>query len=251
MENEEQPQEEVVEENAAPVESAETTEPEKLDRPEENYKAEIARHKAEVERLKIELATKATAPVSTERKRDQNDISTWTDHELKMLQKSKDANIPDTYRDQAEELLIERKVQRIHERNRETELKVTTDVRLKTEYPETSDPNSEFSLKMEQVMREYDLHRTPAGKLAAARIVAADMKKGTSVSDAKGRKIESDRVARVKGQMVDGDRPKPADVETPAKKIEEIEKGVRAGSQEAFNEALKLKGMTREQFFKR
>lgn len=236
------PEEEVVQSEETVNE--ETPEEEKVDdRPEVNYKAEIERHKRDNERLRQELA-KRDVPTG-ERKRDSNDITTWPNHELKMLMKSADASIPQSIKDQAEDLLLERKVQAIRERDKEVEHRVKADVRLQTEYPEAMDSSSKLALRMEQVMAEYNLPKSPTGRLAAAKIATADL----DTSDVKRRKNESTRITRVKGEMADGDRPKSADGANSQKKVEEIEKGVIRGEQKAFNEALKFKGLTRDSFF--
>lgn len=178
----------------------------KEDRPEVNYQAELARKNAEIQRLRAERETLSAQPV----KRDQSDLTTWTDGELKMLRNSNDASVAQ-YKDQADEILLERKVRAIQARDYETRKREETRKTLETEYPETADPHSEFSVKMEKVMQEYDLHKTPAGRLAAAKIVSAEGKNAQS----KGQTKESKRVTSVKGQMVDGDRPKPTEVKDP------------------------------------
>ena len=196
--SEEQDKQEVVEENNEVTPEVK----EELDRPEENYKAELARKNAEIARLRAEKESYSAQPV----KRDPQDISTWSDQELKMLRNSPDPNLAG-YKDQADELLLERKVKQIQAKEYENRRREEAKAKLEAEHPEALDPSSEFSIKVEKVMREYDLSRTPAGRLVAAKIVAAEGK----TSKAKGQETESNRVSRVKANMVDGDRPKPTE----------------------------------------
>jgi hypothetical protein len=132
------------------------------------------------------------------------------------------------------------------------EKRALSDIELRTKYPEALDPASEMSVKMEQVMFDLDLQKSPAGRLAAAKIVAAEMGKGRSKTTAQERKAEADRIARVKGQMVDGDRSRSTEGGSPAKKVEEIEARVKKESltqADGFGEALKHAGIDRSSFF--
>lgn len=218
-------------------------EPEKTEeRPEENYKAELARKNARIAQLESERLAAADKPV----KRDPADISTWTDAELKMLRGSNDPSVAQ-YKDQADELLLERKVKQIQARDYETRRKADVQNELANQFPEALDSSSEFAQRMNKVVREYDLDRTPAGKLVAAKIVAADMKAASGKSKGK----ESDRVTTVKGQMVDGDRPLPAEVKNPNKQKDLKEKLLNEGStgHEATAEWIDSRGL-REKFGK-
>ena len=255
MENENQNQEEVVnqevEQVAENVQSeAQTPEP---DRPEINYKAELERRKAETEKLRQELEAERSKQIQ---RRDQNDISTWSDLELKALKNSQDPSVL-PYKDQAEELLLERKVKAIRERERMAEKRATTEVTLRTQYPEALDPSSDFAAKMEQVMYDLDLQKSPAGRLAAARIVAGESSKGSSKSNAAGRKQEEARLKDVKQTLSEGDRPDPRQNMTNPKKNEELINIVndKHSSHEAQSlamaELLKQKGISRDSFFKR
>lgn len=246
-EEQEQSQEQEVEQTEEVIEEVQEVE-EKKERPEENYKAELARKNAEIARLRAEKESYSAQP---ERKRDPADITTWSDNELRMLKNSNDPSVA-AYKDQADELLLERKVKAIQAREYENRRKEEAKAKLEAEHPEALDPTSEFSMKVEKVMREYDLSRTPAGRLVAAKIVAAEGK----ASKAKGQDNEASRVSRVKGQMVDGDRPKPTDkgkdLESKRKSLsEDLLFGKENRQVEAISEIMKDRGMTRESFFKK
>ncbi len=242
MEEQEQPKDEVVQDQV------EQAEPEvKEDRPEENYKAELARKNAEIARLRSLAEEKESKVV----KYDPQDITTWNDNELKMLVKSPDANLA-RYKDQAEDLLLERKVKQMQAKQYEEGRKLAAHQELESKYPEALDPSSDMAQKISKVMQEYDLSRTPAGRLVAAKIVAAEGK----ASVAKGQSTEKERVARVKGQMVDGDRPKPTEVKNPEAKTKEqkeklMDSRSESGQTEAISQILKDRGMDRQKFFGR
>lgn len=218
------------------------------DRPEENWKAELARKNVEIDRLRSQMES---ARQSDAQRRDPADIRTWTDHELKMLKNSNDPSVSG-YKDQADEILLERKVHAIRSRERNEERRIAADLELRSSYPEALDPSSEFSSRLEKTLYDYDLVKTPAGRLVAAKIVAAEMGKDSSKSEAKGRKNEADRVSRVKNQMVDGDRPKPADGNegkmSPDKR-KQLEERTIKGDDLAVAELLKEKGLTRDSLF--
>lgn len=191
----EQKVDEKVEEVAAEVK-------EQLDRPEENYKAEIARKNARIAQLEAErVAHEESKPKFNN---DSKDITNWDDNSLKLLRNSNDPNLAQ-YKDQADDILLERKVKVMQAREYENRRKEDTQRKLETEYPEAVDPTSEFSMKVDKVMKEHDLARTPSGRFLAAKIVALESKKSGN-----GQK-EADRVSRVKANMVDGDRPKPTE----------------------------------------
>lgn len=178
----------------------------KDDRPEINYKAELERKNRELERVRMELASRQQEPV----KRDPNDLKTWNEHELKAIINSNDPSVL-PYKDQAHDILLDRKVDARLAKQQETNKRVHADLELRNKYPEALDPTSELSMKIDQLMTEHDLSRTPAGRLVAAKLAAAELNQGKNVSNAKGQKAEKDRVASVKSQMVDGDRPKSTD----------------------------------------
>lgn len=169
-----------------------------------NREAELARKNREIERMRTELAMRQNEPV----KRDQNDISTWADHELKTIVNSNDPSVM-PYKEKANEILLDRKVDARLARKLETEKKVTAEMQLRQQFPEALDPSSDLAIKMDQIISEHDLSKTPAGRLVAAKLAAAELGQGKNTSDAKKTKSEQNRVTRVKGQMVDGDRPKP------------------------------------------
>ncbi len=250
MENEEiKPVEDVKEDVTPEV----TPEAKADDRPEINYKAELERRKASEERLRQELEAEKAKQVQ---RRDQNDISTWSDLELKALKNSNDPSVL-PYKDQAEEILLERKVKQIRERERMSEKRATTEITLRTQFPEALDPSSEFSAKMEQVMYDYDLQKSPAGRLAAAKIVAAEYQKGTGKMDAAGRKKEEARLKDVKQTLPEGDRPDPRSSIPNNKKTEDnlkIINNTKARHEDvgaAMGDLLKEKGMDIKKFFGR
>ena len=133
----------------------------------------------------------------------------------------------------------------------EARRKEETQRKLEAEHPEALDSSSDFGRKVEQVMKEYDLSRTPAGRLVAAKIVAAEGK----VSKASGHNKESDRVSRVKANMVDGDRPKPTESNKPSDSKELESKLMNTknekGQVDAVSQILKDRGMNRDSFFKK
>lgn len=194
------------------------------DRPEANYKAELQRRRVSEEKLRQELDS---LKKSTVQKRDPNDLATWADHELKAVKYSNDPKIL-PLKDEADDILTERKFDRLREKERMQEKRAFADIELKRSYPDAQDPESALSAKMEEVMHEYDLQKSPAGRLAAAKIAASELGLGKSKTDAKARKAEADRVARVKGNMVDGDRAKSASGESPKKKAEDIADRIRS-----------------------
>lgn len=235
-----------MEENKEQIKEGEVApEPEvkKEERPEVNYQAELARKNAELMRLRAEIEEKKQP------KRDPADITTWSDSELKMLRNSNDASVAQ-YKEQADELLLERKVRAIQAREAEYKKKEEYSSKVNELYPEANDPTSEFSTKMEKVMRDYDLHRTPAGRLAAAKIVAAE----GNASEAKAKKNEADRIARVKSQLVEGDKAKSTEGSTnPDEKTKDLEARLLSGKErtqvDAISQILKDRGMDRQNFF--
>lgn len=246
MENQENQEQEVEQVEEVAEEGQEVEQEVKEDRPEANYKAELARKNARIAELEAEKVAKLDQPV----RRDPADITTWSDQELKMLRNSSDPSVA-AYKEQADEVLLERKVKQIQARDYENRRREETKSKLEAEYPEALDPSSEFSKQIEKVMREYDLSRTPAGKLVAAKIVKAE----SQTSKAKGQGREAERVIRVKGQMVDGDRPKSADkskdLDTKRKNLaDKIMDGKHEDSQvEAIKDALADRGISRDNFF--
>lgn len=242
MEEQEKPQEEVKEEQEE-VKQEEVVD----DRPEKNYKAEIDRKNREIERLRA-LAERS----NTQPKRDPTDISTWSDHELKAILSSNDPSVQ-AYKGQADDILFDRRVARVRERERTEEKRSKADLEVRTKYPDALDPTSEFSARMEQVMHDFELQKTPAGRLAAAKLVAAELQKGAVKGDAIGRKLETDRVRDVKAQMVDGDRPKPTEVENSPDKDKALLNKVRnegIGHSAGFSELMTKSGL-KERMFKK
>lgn len=241
------PQEEVV---AAPSEEQavdQSAVPQ--DRPERNWKAELERKTRELEKLRQELESKAHVTPT----RDPNDIRTWSDNELKAVMNSNDPTVL-PYKDQVSDELLERKVRSIREKERAQEKRALSEMELRSKYPEAMDPMSEFALKMDQVMEQFDLQKSPAGRLAAAKLVAGELYKGSTSAEAQGRKRESDRVRDVRAQMVDGDRPRPTESDQP-RKAEDVVRRVNSKnideSTAAMSDLLRSKGFTSENFFKK
>jgi hypothetical protein len=219
-----------------------------VDRPEINYQRELERKNAALERARQELEAERAKGGN---KRDANDISTWSDHELKLLLNDKNAA---GYHEQANDILLERKVKRIRENERIQERRTLADIELRTKYPEALDPTSELSVRMEQLVYDLDLQKSPAGRLAAAKIAASELGLTNKKSTAQERKAEADRIARVKGQMTDGDRSKAVESENSPKEVEKIEKRIsseKLTESDGVAAALKLKGMDRKAFFGR
>jgi hypothetical protein len=217
------------------------------DRPAKNWKAEIERKEREAARLRAELDAERSRKNNSH---DPKDLSTWSDEELKAVIHS---NNPEfiAFKGQAQDHLDDRRLERKLAAREETSKKVTSDLTLRKEYPEAFDPSTEFGSRVEQVMSLYSLQKSPAGRLAAAKIVEAEMQKGAAKSDANGRKAEADRVRGVKAQMVDGDRPKPTESKVSPKKIEDLERRIMKADENAVGEVLKDRGISPENFFKR
>ena len=168
-----------------------------------NREAELDRKNREIERLRLLTVQRQEQP----KQRDPNDIRTWSDHELRAIVNSNDSSVL-PYKEQANELLLDRKVDARLARQAETNKRVRADLELKEKFPEALDPVSPLSVKIDELTTKYDLDKSPAGRLVAAKLAASELNQGKSASDALKDKQEQDRVARVKGQMVDGDRPK-------------------------------------------
>lgn len=178
----------------------------KDDRPAKNYEAELERKNREIERLRLEAAQKAVQP----KQKDPNDLRTWPDHELKALRNNQQYA---QYHGEVDDILLDRRMEAKLAAREETNKRVSAEMQLRQQFPDALDPTSEFAVKMDKIIEENDLSKTPAGRLVAAKLAAAELNQGKKTSDALGRKKEQDRVANVKSQLVDGDRPKPT--ETP------------------------------------
>lgn len=216
-----------------------------------NREAELSRKNAEIERMRNELAAKNQVKPSY----NANDITTWPDHELRVLLKDPKFT---QYHNQAEDILFDRKMEVKLAAKAESEKRVSAEMQLRKQFPEALDSSSELGAKVEQIMQENDLSRTPAGRLVAAKLAAAELGQGKTASDARGQKIEKDRVSRVKGQMVDGDRPKPTDEgknldekrqNLAEKLIKANQSGGDKASTEAMGEILKDRFGGRDGFF--
>lgn len=217
------------------------------ERPKANYKAELSRKNAELEKMRQELESHKAQP----QKRDRDDLSTWSDHELQAIRSSNDPSAA-LFKSQADELLRDRWYDRRRAKEKADESRAMADLKLRQMYPESLDPSSELSVRIEDVMRELDLAKTPSGRLAAARIVAGESKGKTNAEA--DRDSEASRIADVKGQMVDGDRSKAPTGVNPKKKLEESITKLNSRSLEAqtegMSELLKAKGLTADKFFK-
>lgn len=175
------------------------------DRPEINYKMELERRRSNEERLQRELEAERSKQTN---RYDANDITTWSDTELYALKNSQDPNHA-RFKAQADDILVERKIERGIEKRQQLEKRGKAEATLRNDYPEALNPYSEFAQKMEQVMFDLDLQKSPAGRLAAARIVAGESSKGATKQTAAGRKAEEARLKDVKQTLSEGDRPDP------------------------------------------
>ncbi len=220
------------------------------DRPEINYKMEIERRKAEADRLRQELETERSKQTN---RYDANDITTWSDTELYALKNSMDPNHT-RFKAQAEDILVERKIERGIEKRQQLEKRGKAEATLRNDYPEALNPYSEFAQKMDQVMFDLDLQKSPAGRLAAARIVAGESLKGSSKATAAGRKQEEARLKDVKQNLSEGDRPDPRSNMPNPTKTEDLWKQANNTrdidkSTAAMHEILKARGLSRKDLF--
>lgn len=235
-----QPQEEVVEETpVAEVPQEEPVEEVVDDRPAINYRKELERKNQELEKLRQAMEA---SKQDTIKKRDPQDMTTWTDHELKSIINSNDPTVL-PFKDQVQDILLERRIASIREKERLQDKRALADLELKTKYPEALDSSSKFALAMEQVMYEYDLQKSPAGRLAAARIVAAETKGAKKNSTALARESEKSRVREVRGQMVDGDRAKPTQDAPNKKDLNQAVSSEGVGKADALGKLLDQKGL--------
>lgn len=252
--NEETKQEEVVNEAikevSQPEGEAKATQP--VDnRPEINYKAEIERRKANEDKLRYELEQERSKQV---KRYDANDITTWNDTELVALKNSQDPNHLQ-YRQKAEDELFDRKMERAMERQRQQDKRSNAERELLSRYPEVHNP--EFAAAMDQVMFDLDLQKSPAGRLAAAEIVALRSSKGSSKANAAGRKQEEARLKDVKQTLSEGDRPDPRQTITNPKQHENLMKIVndpktsKEDKGAAMGRMLKDQGLDFNKFFGR
>lgn len=218
MENDEQkPVDEVVPEGSQPEVPVAPVD----DRPEINYKMELERRRANEERLQRDLEAERAKQVN---RYDANDINTWSDTELYALKNSADPNHA-RFKAQAEDILVERKIERGIEKRQSLEKRGKAEATLRTQYPEAMNPYSDFAQQMDQVMSDLDLQKSPAGRLAAAEIVASRSSKGSSKTTAAGRKAEEARLKDVKQTLSEGDRPDPrTNMPNPKKKEELMQK---------------------------
>jgi hypothetical protein len=142
------------------------------------------------------------------------------------------------YKVQAQDLLDDRRLERKLAERETVNKKVKSEMELRAQYPEALDSASEFSIRMDEVMNEYDLSKSPAGRLAAAKIVAAELSKGKTKVQAKGRKTEEARQADVKGHLSEGDRPNTKANES-TQTQQDLMKRILSGDEDAMLEAIK------------
>lgn len=238
MENEEQKQEpvqeEVVEQQAeAASEQVEQIDvEEKEDRPAINYAKELERKNRELEKARAELDAERGRQIN---RYDPNDLKTWSENDLKAI-----ANSPDPahlrFKEQAQDIILERKLERMRAADQAKEKRVMSELELRRSYPEALDPSSEFSLRMEEMIHQFDLDKSPAGRLAAAKLVAAEMRGAKAKSNAVGRKAEEIRRSSVKANFSDGDRPKSVANDEAQR---DLEKRSKDGDEGAFMSLLK------------
>ncbi len=248
---EQKPVEEAIKEVAAETEAA--AEKAVDDRPEINYKMELERRRANEERLQRELEAEKSKQTN---RYDANDITTWSDTELYALKNSQDPNHA-RYKAQAEDILVERKIERGMEKRQQLEKRANAEANLRSQYPEALNPYSDFSIAMEKVMSDLDLQKSPAGRLAAARIVAGESSKGSSKSTAASRKAEEARLKDVKQTLSEGDRPDPrTNLPNPTKQDDLVKRinNPKARQEDigaAMGDLLKQKGLDINKMFPR
>jgi hypothetical protein len=199
----------------------------------ENAKAENARKTQEIQRLREEAEARQK-PADTF---NPQDLTTWKDHELKAVLKDQQYV---AIHDQAQELLEKRRFQRFQAEREESTLRVNAELERQKEYPETFDPAHPMSVRMNQLMRENHLDRTPAGRLVAARLAASELEKSKAV--AAGRKQEQDRQADVNASY-QGESRRPVPTASDKAKLEELKKKAMAGDQAAKAEWFKARGL--------
>jgi hypothetical protein len=209
----------------------------KDDRPEVNYKAELARKNEELRRLREDVEALKSR---TTRAADPNDISTWPDLELKALAASP-APEHVVMREKAQDILLERKLEARERRRNEEIVRTKTEEERYAKYPETFDEAHPMHQKMQQVMRELQLDHSPAGRLAAAKIAASEFK--AKSLEERGRKKEQERVADVKANYTGGDRPAPVANPSSQKKIDELQARVAQGDNAAWLELCRIRGL--------
>lgn len=196
----------------------------------ENLKAENARKAQKIEELR-EMANKPAATVY-----NPNDLTTWNDRELKAVKNDPQyAHLAD----QAEEILQTRSFNRFLAKQQEQQLKQNAELQRQKLYPESFNPSSQLSLAMQEILVQYRLDNTPAGRLAAAEIASSRMK--AQAAEALRRKQEQDRVADVTGNFSGGNRPQPPKVDTV--KLEELKKRAMAGDEQARRDWFKARGI--------
>lgn len=219
---------EVTPEAVVPQEPTETVE--ELKARLENLKAENARKAQKIEELR-EMASKPAAPVF-----NPNDLTTWNDKELKAVK-----NDPQYahLHDQAEELLQTRSFNRFLAKQEEMRLAQTAELQRQKLYPETFNPNSQLSLAMQEIISQYRLDNTPAGRLAAAELASSRLK--AQAAEAQRRKQEQDRLADVNSNFSGGSRPQPQKADTV--RDEELKKRALSGDPEARAAWFRRKGL--------
>jgi hypothetical protein len=231
MENNEEVKNEEVKEEVVKEETVE-----ELKQRLENAKAENARKAQELHRVREELDARSS--VNKETVFNPQDITTWKDHELKAVLKDPQYA---AIHDQATELLDRRRFQRFQAEREESTLRMKAELDRKKNFPDTLNPTHPMAIRMEEVMQEHRLERTPAGKLAAAKIAHLEMEHAKNLEAGRKAAEEKARQEALKSNVTGGGRPAPkiSDV----KKMEELKKRAQAGDETARAEWFQLKGL--------
>jgi hypothetical protein len=161
-------------ETGKPVEEKQVEQ--KVDRPVENLKAELDRKNRQLEELreKVESSVAGYNP---------NDIRTWDDRQLQVLVATPD--VKPEFKMQAQDILLDRKVERKMQHEREKARRETFETKRMEEFPETFDRSHPMSLKMEKIARDMGLDTTAAGRYAAARLASFELKPSLTKDKAK------------------------------------------------------------------
>jgi hypothetical protein len=239
-EQEQQPNEEVVEQPEPVVEEAVVEEPqesvEELKQRLANAKAENARKTQELQKLR-EVQDTSTRHAPARQKFDPTDLDTWGDTELRAVLKDPQYV---AIQHKAEELLEKRRFLRYHAEQEESKLRVNAELERQKKYPETLDPSHPMAVKMSELMHQHRLDRTPAGYLVAAELAASQLKQQKAT--AAGRKAEQTRQTDVKANF-QGESSRPAPKVSDKVKDEELKQRAQAGDEAARKEWFKRKGL--------
>jgi hypothetical protein len=209
--------------------------PEEIKQRLDNAKAENARKAQEIQRLREEVEAARNASRSSSI-HDPNDLSTWRDVELKAVLKDPQYG---HLHDKAEEILDKRRFNRYQSEQHEASIRATSELERQKMFPETFDPSHPLAVRMQELMQNYRLENTPAGRLVAARLASSESQTNKALSA--GRKQEQNRQADVNANYTGGSRPKPVVIDTA--KDEELHKRAQAGDKEALYALMKKRGL--------